>query len=146
MPVRTAMHRVVAEYVLHFFGAYLAASDVSMALLDKAREALPPNAGMTLEQRPPTPAPIDYDEVVRKIVSGRADEAVAELRKLAAESPEDPLLSEFNLGRLCVSLLYTWDLAEQTVPLAEFAVERYPESPRAQAMLAAARERASQTD
>jgi len=145
-PAYSATHRAVAEYVLHFFGAYLAKSDVSMALLDQAREALPPNAGMTLAQRPATPAPIDYDEVVRKIVSGRADEAVAGLRKLAAESPEDPLLSEFNLGRLCVSLLYTWDLAEQTVPLAEFAVERYPESPRAQAMLAAARERASQTD
>jgi dienelactone hydrolase len=145
-PAHSTMHRAVAEYVLHFFGAYLAASDVSMALLDQAREALPPNAGMTLEQRPPTPAPIDYDEVVRKIVSGRADEAVAGLRKLAVESPEDPLLSEFNLGRLCVSLLFTWDLAEQTVPLAEFAVERYPSSANAKAMLAAARERAGRTN
>jgi hypothetical protein len=145
-PAGRATHGAVAEYVLHFFGAYLAASDVSMALLDQAREALPPNAGMTLEQRPATPAPINYDEVIRKIVSGRADEAVTDLRKLAAESPEDPLLSEFNLARLCVSLLYTWDLAEQTVPLAEFAVERYPASPRAQAMLAAARERAAQID
>jgi hypothetical protein len=57
-PAGSAMHRVVAEYVLHFFGAYLAKSDVSMALLDQAREALPSNAGMTLAQRPATPAPM----------------------------------------------------------------------------------------
>lgn len=53
-PEGSATHRAVAEYVLHFFGAYLAGSEVSMALLDQAREALPPDAGMTLEQRPPT--------------------------------------------------------------------------------------------
>ena len=56
------------------------------------------------------------------------------------------MLGEFNLGRLCVSLLFTWDLAEQTVPLAEFFVERYPSSPNAKALLAAARERAGQID
>ena len=145
-PAHNATHHAVAEYVLHFFGAYLAASDVSIALLDQAREAMPADAGMTLEQRPPTPAPIDYDEVVRKVVSGQADEAVAALRVLAAQSAEDPMLSEFNLGRLCVSLLFTWDLAEQTVPLAEFFVERYPSSPNAKALLAAARERAGRID
>jgi len=145
-PAHTATYRAVAEYVLHFFAAYLGGSEVSMALLDQAREALPSDAGMTLEQRPPTPAPITYDEVVRKIVSGQADDAVAGLRALAAESPEDPMLSEFNLGRLCVSLLFTWDLAKQTLPLAEFFVERYPESPNAKAMLAAVRERAGQID
>ena len=145
-PARSATYRAVAEYVLHFFGAYLGNSDVSMALLDQAREAMPADAGMTLEQRPPTPAPITYDEVVRKIVSGQADEAVAGLRALAEQSPEDPMLSEFNLGRLGVSLLFTWDLAEQTLPLAEFFVERYPESPNAMAMLAAVRDRAGRTD
>jgi dienelactone hydrolase len=145
-PAGAAGHRAVAEYVLHFFGAYLARSDVSMALLDQAREALPPDAGMTLEQRPATPAPISYDEVVRKIVSGQAEEAVSGLRALVAQSPDDPMLSEFNLGRLCVSLLITWNLAKETVPLAEFAVERYPSSPNAKAMLAAARERAAQSD
>lgn len=117
-----------------------------MALLDQAREAMPPDAGMTLEQRPATRTPITYDEVVRKVVSGQADDAVAGLRGLAEQSPDDPMLSEFNLGRLCVSLLFTWDLAEQTLPLAEFFVERYPESPNATAMLAAVRERADQID
>lgn len=145
-PARGAAYRAVTEYVLHFFGAYLAGSEVSMALLDQAREALPTDAGMTLEQRPATPAPITYDEVVRKVVSGQANDAVDGLRALAAQSPDDPMLSEFNLGRLCVSLLFTWDLAEQTLPLAEFFVERYPESANAKAMLAAVRERADQID
>jgi len=45
-----------------------------------------------------------------------------------------------------VSLLFTWDLAKQTLPLAEFFVERYPESANAKAMLAAVRERADQID
>jgi dienelactone hydrolase len=134
-PARSAMHRVVAEYVLHFFAAHLAASDVSMALLDQALRQLLPDAGMTFAQRAPTPAPIDYDEVVRKVVSGQADEAVTALQALAANFPEDPLLSEFNLGRLCVSLLYTWNLPEETLPLVQFAVERYPSSPGAKALL-----------
>jgi hypothetical protein len=57
-PAYRAMHRAVAEYVLHFFGAYLAGSEVSMALLDQARLAMPADAGMTLAQRPAIPASI----------------------------------------------------------------------------------------
>ena len=109
---------------------------MSWALLDRALSGLPPDAGMTLEFRAATPAPIDYDEVVRKVVSGDADEAVAGLRALAAEAPQHPLLSEFNLGRLCVSLLYTWNLPEETLPLLQFAVELYPSSQAAKASLA----------
>jgi hypothetical protein len=56
-PARTATHRVVAEYVLHFFAADLAASDVSMALLDQARQAMPPESGSTPAQPPATPPP-----------------------------------------------------------------------------------------
>ena len=37
-------------------------------------------------------------------------------------------------------------LGRETVPLAEFAVERYPSSSNAKVMLAAARERAAQSD
>ena len=97
-PASSAMHRVVAEWVLHFFAAHLAASDVSMALLEQALRELPPDAGMTLDFRAATPAPIDYDAVVRKVVSGEADEAVAALRALAAESPDHPLLSRVQSG------------------------------------------------
>jgi dienelactone hydrolase len=134
-PARSEMHRVVAEYVMHFFAAHLAASDLSMALLEQALRQRPPDAGMTLEQRAPTPAPIDYDEVVRKVVGGEADEAVTELRTLAAMSPDHPMLSEINLSLLCVSLLFTWNLPEETLPLVQFAVERYPSSPGAKALL-----------
>jgi hypothetical protein len=33
-------------------------------------------------------------------------------------------------------LLYTWGLANEAVPVLEFAVERFPESDRARGMLA----------
>jgi hypothetical protein len=72
---------------------------------------------MTLEHRAPTQAPIGYDELVQQVIGGRADEAIAALRSLAASSRSDPLLSEEGLGRLCVSLLYTWNLAEEALPL-----------------------------
>jgi hypothetical protein len=90
---------------------------------------------MTLEHRAAAPEPITYDEVVRKIVSGQGDQAITELRLLAAGEPEHPILTEFNLGRLCISLLYTWNLPEQTLPLVEFGAELYPSSPRGKALL-----------
>jgi dienelactone hydrolase len=135
-PASTAMHRAVAEWVLHFFAAHLMSGEVSWALLDRALRGLPPDTGMTLDFRAATPAPIDYDEVVRKVLSGEADEAVAGLRALAASSPAHPLLSEFSLARLCVSLLYTWNLPEETLPILQFAVELYPSSQAAKASLA----------
>ncbi len=97
-PARAATHRAVMEYVRHFFAAHLTASEVSLALLDQALRGPLPDAGMTLEHRAPSSAPIGYDELVRKVVEGRADEAVAELRTLHATAPEHPLLTEFNLG------------------------------------------------
>jgi hypothetical protein len=127
-PARAAAHRTIVEFVRHFFAAYLTASEVSAALLDQAIRQRVLDAGMTLEHRAATRPPISYDEVVREVISGRADEAVAELRLLAASEPGHSMLTEFNLGRLCVSLLYTWDLAKQTLPLVEFALERYPSS------------------
>jgi hypothetical protein len=127
-PERMAMHRVVAEYVAHFFAAHLAQSAVSMALLDQALRQRVPTLGATIEHRAASPAPIEYDEVVRQIVSGRAAEAVSALKALAATTPQHPLLGEFNLARLCVSLLYTWNLGEQTVPVIEFARELHPSS------------------
>jgi hypothetical protein len=107
-----------------------------MALLDQALRELPPDAGMTLEFRAATAAPIDYDTLVRKLIDGRGDEAIAELRSLAASSPRDALLTETSLGRLCVSLLYTWNLAAQTLPLAELSLELYPTSGSAKSLLA----------
>jgi dienelactone hydrolase len=135
-PERTTRHRAVTEYVWHFFNAHMNGSDVSMALLDQALRDLPPDAGMTLEFRAATAAPIDYDALVRKLIDGRGDEAIVELRALATSSPGDALLTEMSLGRLCISLLYTWNLAEQALPLAELALELYPTSGGAKALLA----------
>lgn len=135
-PERMAMHRVVAEYVAHFFAAHLAESAVSMALLDQALRQPVPTLGTTIEHRAPSPAPIEYDEVVRQIVSGRAGEAVSALKSLAATTPQHPMLGEFNLARLCVSVLYSWNLAEQAVPVIELARELHPSSVDLKFMLA----------
>jgi len=134
-PDRVATHRIVVDYVRHFFAAYLSSSDVSMTLLDQALRAPLPDAGMTLAHRAPVAAPIGYDELVRKVIEGKADEAVVELRTLAATATAHPMLSEFNLGRLCVSLLQTWELAEQTLPLVEYMLELYPTSVNGRVLL-----------
>jgi dienelactone hydrolase len=135
-PQRTARHRAIAEYVRHFFAEQLAASDVSTALLDQALRQPRPETGITLEHRAAARAPIGYDEFVQQVIGGRTAEALAALRSLAAISPEDPLLSEQSLGRLCISLLYTWDLAQQALPLIEFSLELYPSSGGGKSLLA----------
>jgi predicted Zn-dependent protease len=119
--------------VLKFFTAQLVsggdafvAGDVRQALADESA---------TLEHRTAATAAIGYDELVRKVLSGEGEQAVAELRALSASTPNDPLLSEFSLGRLCTSLLFTWNLPQLTLPLVEFAAERYPQSPNVQLML-----------
>jgi dienelactone hydrolase len=131
-----AAHRAVAEYVRHFFDAELNASEASIALLDRALRGPLTDAGMTLEHRAPTQAPIGYDELVQKLISRQTDDAISGLRALAASSPNDALLSEESLGRLCVSLLYTWSLAEQALPLVEFSLELYPNSGGGKSLLA----------
>lgn len=135
-PERAARHGAVVEHVRHFFNGYLNGSEVSLSLLERAMRGLPPDAGMTLEQRAATAGPISYDELVRKLIDGRSGEAIAALRALAASSPADELLTEASLGRLCISLLYTWNLAEQTLPLAELSLELYPMSGGAKSLLA----------
>jgi hypothetical protein len=132
-PTRTAAHRVVAGYVLQFFTAHLKAGTLAFSEQDARQDLV--DAGATLQHRVPAAAQIDYDELVRKIVGGDGGEAIAELRSLAANAPNHTLLSEFNLDRLCTSLLFTWNLAEQTLPLIEFMLELYPSSPDAKMML-----------
>jgi dienelactone hydrolase len=137
-PAGMATHRSLMQYVEHFLSAKLRASAASAAFLEQDIRQTFPDAGMTLEHRSAVPAAIGYDELVRKVVGGRADEAIAELKSLAASPPAHPMLSEFNLGRLCVSLLYTWNLAEQALPLIEYSLELYPMSGGGKALLAEA--------
>ena len=91
---------------------------MSLSLLDQALRQPLRDGSMTLEFKSATKPPIGYDELVRRVISGDGAGAAAELRLLAAETPSHPLLAESSLARLCVSLLYTWNLAEQTLPLA----------------------------
>jgi dienelactone hydrolase len=135
-PARTASHRAVAEFVGHFFAAHLKSSAASTAFLAQDVRQTFPGAGLTLEHHSATLAPVGYDELVQKIISGRTDEAIAELRSLASSSPDDALLTEASLGRLCVSLLYTWNLAQQALPLVDFSLELYPSSGGGKALLA----------
>jgi len=132
-PARAAAHRVVADYVLQFFTAELDVGRLRFLEGDVRRDLA--DAGATLEHRAAAIPSIGYDELVRKIIGGEAGEAIAELRSLATTAPNHTLLTEFNLGRLCTSLLFTWNLAEQTLPLIEFMLEVYPTSPNAKMML-----------
>ena len=134
-PAGVAGHRVVAEYVRHFFAAYLTESDVSNALFDQALREPPTESSITLAHRAATPPPIGYDELVRKLIDGESAAAVGALRSLAASAPDHWLLAENTLTRLWLSLSNTWNLAEQALPLVELANERYPESVGAKAML-----------
>jgi dienelactone hydrolase len=132
-PAQAAAHRAVVDRVRRFFTAHLAGGSFELAEAD-VRDALA-DPGATLEHRSAVAAPIGYDELVRRLVGGEGAEAVAGLRALAAASPSHPLLTEFNLQRLAVSLLFTWNLPRQTLPLAEFTRELYPESPGVAVML-----------
>lgn len=132
-PAGAAAHRAVAEYVRRFFTAHLTDGSFELAEGD-VRQTLA-DAEATLEHRTAVVASIDYDELVRKLIGGEGDEAIAELRVLAAASPSHALLTEFSLQRLAFSLLRTWNLPEQTLPLVEFTRELYPMSPGVAMML-----------
>jgi dienelactone hydrolase len=132
-PAQAAAHRAVVDYVRRFFMAHLAGGSFELAEGDVRQTLADP--GATLEHRTAVAAPIGYDELVRKLVGGQGAEAVAELRALAAAAPSDALLTEFSLQRLAVSLLFTWNLPAQTLPLVEFTRELYPQSPGVAVML-----------
>jgi dienelactone hydrolase len=132
-PAGAAAHRAVAEYVRRFFAAHLTGGSFELAQGD-VRQTLA-DAEATLEHGTAVAAPIGYDELVRKLVGGQSDEAIAELRALAAASPSHALLTEFSLQRLAVSLLFSWNLPAQTLPLVEFTRELYPMSPGVAMML-----------
>jgi hypothetical protein len=75
------------------------------------------------------------------VVDGRADDAVRELQALAAVNPDHTLLRQMTLERLAVSLMLTWDLATESLPLLRFAQEIHPESVTLRSLLAEAQQR-----
>jgi dienelactone hydrolase len=142
-PAGAAAHRAVVDYVRRFFTAHLVGGSFELAEGD-VRQALADPAA-TLQHRTAVAAPIGYDELVRKLVGGQGAEAVAELRALAAASPSAPLLTEFSLQRLAVSLLFTWNLPREALPLVELTQELYPQSPGVAVMLGEAQASAGDT-
>jgi tetratricopeptide (TPR) repeat protein len=135
-PEAGVRHGIVAEYIYNFFAAFLLQNAESLAFISQHPEEAFPGSTMRLEHRAATPASIGYDEFVQAVVTGRAEEAIDELRAAADVEPGHVLLDEIYLGRLAVSLLYTWGLAHEAMPVLEFMAERDPSSVRAQAMLA----------
>ena len=131
-PARAASSRTVARYVHGFFAAALAQD--SRAFLAQTPEDSIPGRKVTIEHRAATPASITYEEFIAAVVAGRGEEAVRKLRAVAAAEPNHFMLQQSNLERAILSLLFTWGLGRETLPVAELLAERYP-SPAAQQFL-----------
>jgi hypothetical protein len=134
-PASLSNHRFVANYVWRFLAATLTGDAESRQFL-MARPDLGPH--MTLDHREPTAPSITYEALVAAVVDGRADEAVGELRSLAVMHPDHGLLQQTTLERLGMSLVFTWDLAAESLPLLRFAEELHPASTTVQGVLAEA--------
>jgi dienelactone hydrolase len=133
-PARPASSRAVARYLGEFFSAVLTNDAASRAALARDPEQSVPGRKLTLEHRAAAPAAITYEEFVAAVGAGRADEATAKLRAVAATEPNHFMLQQNNLDRLIVSMLFTWGLGKEAVPVIELMAERYP-SPRADQLL-----------
>jgi hypothetical protein len=136
-PARAASSRTVARYVQRFFAATLAQDRDSRAFLAQAPDDSIPGRKVTIEHRDAMPSSITYEQFIDAVVAGRAAEAIRDLRAAEAVEPNHFMLQQNNLDRAIMSLVFTWGLARETVPVIEFMAERYP-SPRAQGLLAEA--------
>jgi hypothetical protein len=136
-PARPASSRTVAHYVHRFFAAALAHDADSRAFLAQAPDDSIPGRKVTIEHRTAAPGSITYEQFIEAVVAGRAAEAIGDLRAAAAAEPNHFMLQQNNLDRAVVSLLFTWGLARETIPVIEFMGERYP-SPRALGLLSQA--------
>jgi dienelactone hydrolase len=138
-PEIAARHGIVAAYLYNFFAAFLGQNAESLGFLSRDSQEAFAESNLRLEHRAAAPASITYEEFVQAVVTGRAEQAIDTLRSVAIVEPGHVLLDETYLLRLAVSLIYTWGLATQAIPLLELTVERYPASTDAQAMLADAK-------
>jgi tetratricopeptide (TPR) repeat protein len=127
---------IVADYVAHFFAAFLRNDAEGVAWLARDPRTAFPGAQMTFGHLAATPAAVGYDELVQDILSGRADVAIARLRAANQIGDRRLALDQAHLERLTVSLLYTWGLAKEALPFLRYVAERYPDSFQAQATLA----------
>lgn len=134
-PETTRRQGIVADYLAHFFDAFLHRDAASTAWLDRDPKVAFPDAQMTLEHRAATPPSISYDELVRDVVRGEAEAAIGRLRAVGEVDAGRAGLDQAHLERLGVSLVFEWGLAKEALPLLAFTVERYPESGQARRTL-----------
>jgi len=125
-PAGTEGLRAVRQYVFNFFSAFLSSNADSQTFLSRAPVQAETGPKMTLEHRPASRPSITYEELVAAVVAGRGNEAVGRLRAVAPTEPSHPLLQEEYLQRLTVSLMFTWGLGKEAIPVIEFMNERYP--------------------
>lgn len=126
---------IVADYLAHFFDAFLRADAASMAWLDRDPKVAFPGAQIALEHRAAIPPSISYDELVRAVMRGDADAAIGRLRAVDEAEAGRAALDQVHLERLGVSLVFEWRLAKEALPLLAFTVERYPASGQARRTL-----------
>jgi dienelactone hydrolase len=126
---------IVADYLAHFFDAFLRADAASEAWLDRDPKVAFPDSQMTIEHRAAILPSISYDELVREVVRGDAEVAIGRLRAIDEGEAGRAGLDQPHLERLGFSLLYEWGLAKETLPLLAFTVERYPASGQARRTL-----------
>ena len=126
---------IVADYLRHFFDAFLRADTASVAWLDRDPKVVFSDAQMTIEHRAAIPPSISYDELVQAVVRGDAAAAIGRLRAVDEGEAGRAALDQAHLERLGVSLIFEWGLAKEALPLLAFTVERYPESGQARRTL-----------
>jgi hypothetical protein len=136
-PARPASSRTVARYVHEFFAATLARDAGSRAFLAGVPADSIPGRKITIEHRDASSSSMTYEQFIARVVAGRAAEAIRDLRAAEVGEPNHFMLQENSLDRAIASLLFTWGLARETIPVIELMGERYP-SPRAQGLLAEA--------
>jgi len=134
-PEAASRQGIIADYLTHFFAAFLRADAASVAWLDRDPKVAFPDAQMTIEHRAAIPPSITYDELVQAIVRGDAEAAIGRLRAVGAVEAGRAALDQVHLERLGVSLVFEWGLAKATLPLLQFTVERYPASGQARRTL-----------
>ncbi len=135
-PATIEGYEAVSKYVFNFFAAVLLQNSKSLAFLSQDPKDSIPGSTMTLEHRSATPSSITNEEFVQAVIAGQAEQAIAEIRALQETESDHILLQETYLQRLAWSLVGTWGLAEQAMPVIKFTAELYPASVNTQWMLA----------
>jgi hypothetical protein len=130
------LYGIVADYVAHFFAAFLRRDAASVAWITRDPQGAFPASPMMLEHRTATQPSIGYDDLVQAIVRGDAETAIEKLRMADEAGTKRVVLDQFHLVRLGYSLLYTWGLAKEALPFLRYTAERYPAAVPAQTILA----------